>query len=107
MDYILCQAAVQAEEGDPDGDPQKQGNQRGVDTPQQRAPTATQGQPTFYSTRVCVCVRVCEGVRTQQSKDKDMGAWERRSVRVNTVSKLLHCVLRSCIPRGRKNERDS
>lgn len=47
MDKILSQAAVQTEEGDPDGNPQKQGDQRGVDTPQQRAPTATQGQPMF------------------------------------------------------------
>lgn len=44
----LSQAAVQTEEGDPDGNPQKQGNQRGVDTPQQRAPTAAQGQPTCF-----------------------------------------------------------
>lgn len=47
-DKILCQAAVQTEEGDPDGDQEEQGNQRGVDASQQRAPAATEGQPVRF-----------------------------------------------------------
>lgn len=38
------QAAAQAEEGNPDGHPKKQGNQRRVDSSQQRTPTTTEGQ---------------------------------------------------------------
>lgn len=40
----LFQAAAQAEEGNPDGHPKKQGNQRRVDSSQQRTPTTTEGQ---------------------------------------------------------------
>lgn len=40
----LFQAAAQTEEGDPDGHPKKQGNQRRVDSSQQRTPATTEGQ---------------------------------------------------------------
>lgn len=44
MDKPLSQDAVQTEEGDPDGDTEKQGEQRRVDAAQQRTPAAAQGQ---------------------------------------------------------------
>lgn len=52
---MLRQGADQAEEGDPDGDPQEQGDQRRPDSPEQRAAAAAEGTLWNIFLEVCVC----------------------------------------------------